>query len=99
MRQMVMAGVVAAALGGCANQAATTEGPPPDGGAAVLATFGSPLLVIAKLPICVVTIAIAAPVGAASELSDPATPFGHELRRGLSDGIAQNCGPPFVVAP
>lgn len=97
MRRMVMAGLVAA-LGGCAQQqGATTQ--PIDGGATALATFGTPFLVVAKLPVCIVTIAMAAPVGAVSELSDPATPFGHELRQDLSDGIAQNCGPPYVVAP
>ena len=99
MRQIAMACAVAAALGGCAHQAATSAGPPPDGGASALAIFGTPFLIVAKLPVCIVTIAMAAPVGAVSELSDPATPFGHELRQGLSDGIAQNCGPPYVVAP
>ena len=76
-----------------------TAATPADGGASALAAFGTPFLIVAKVPVCIVTIAIAAPVGAVSELSDPATPFGHELRQGLGDGIAQNCGPPYVVTP
>jgi hypothetical protein len=98
MGRMAMAGLMAAALAGCTVQAETTT-TPAGGGENVLAAFGSPLLAIAKVPVCVVTIVMAAPVGAVSELSDPATPFGHDLRQGLSDGIAQNCGPPYVVAP
>lgn len=98
MRRMVMAGMIAAALGGCAAQGGTAA-TPADGGASALAAFGTPFLIVAKVPVCIVTIAIAAPVGAVSELSDPATPFGHELRQGLGDGIAQNCGPPYVVTP
>ena len=98
MRRMVTAGLMAAALGGCVQQeGATTRSL--DGGATALATFGTPFLIAAKVPVCIVTIAMAAPVGAVSELSDPATPFGYEVRRDLSDGIAQNCGPPYVVAP
>jgi hypothetical protein len=101
MRQAVMAALLAAALGGCA---ASAQGGPnaaarPDGGAAVLTAVGTPFLLIAKLPVCIVTIAIAAPVAAVSTLSDPDTPFGHELRGGLGDGISSNCGPPFAVTP
>jgi hypothetical protein len=97
MGRIAMAGLMAAALAGCTVQAQTTT--PASGGDNTLAAFGSPLLVLAKVPVCIATIVVAAPVGAVSELSDPATPFGHDLRQGLSDGIAQNCGPPYVVAP
>ncbi len=101
MRRTVMAGLMAAARGGCAQQGATQGATtqPIDGGATALATFGTPFLIVAKIPVCIATVAMAAPVGALSELSDPETPFGHELRQDLSDGIAQNCGPPYMVSP
>jgi hypothetical protein len=95
MRSIAMAGVFAAALGGCAQQQAADQ---PDG-SAVLAAFGTPFLIVAKIPVCVLTVVVAAPVGAVSEISDPATPFGHDIRQGLADGIASNCGPPFAVTP
>ena len=97
MRCMVMAGLVM--LGGCAGSQTTASVPAPPSGDAALAAVGSPLLVIGKLPLCILTLVAAAPVGALSEASDPADPFGHDLRQDLSDGLAQNCGPPYVVAP
>jgi hypothetical protein len=110
MRQFLTTSLLAAALGACAAppvQNAQVAGPsgaapqpaPSDGGDAVLAAFGTPFLIIGKIPVCIVTVAIAAPLGAVSEVSDPATEFGHELRQGLSDGIQSNCGPPYVVTP
>jgi hypothetical protein len=107
MRQILTASLLAAALAACAAAPAPNpqaSGPQPqhaasDGGAAVLAAFGTPILIIGKIPVCIVTIAMAAPLGAVSEVSDPATAFGHDLRQGLSDGIQQNCGPPYVVQP
>jgi hypothetical protein len=102
MRHIVMAGTIAASLAtalcGCVvqQQAGT---PPPDDGAAVLAAFGTPFLIVAKIPVCILTVVVAAPVGAASSISDPATPFGHDIRQGLADGISSNCGPPYAVTP
>jgi hypothetical protein len=97
MRHSLTAAVVAAALGGCVVQQAGA--PPPDGGAQVLAAIGTPFLIIAKIPVCAITLVVAAPVGAVSSISDPASPLGHDVRQGLADGIASNCGPPYVVAP
>ncbi len=97
MRHVAMAGILAAALCGCVEQQAGA--PPPDNGAAVLAAFGTPFLIVAKIPVCILTVVVAAPVGAVSSISDPATPFGHDVRQGLADGISSNCGPPYAVTP
>ncbi|HXQ52682.1 MAG TPA: hypothetical protein VN802_16420 [Stellaceae bacterium] len=108
MRRIVTASLVAAALGACAvapepsPQVSGSPNTPPsssDGGAAVLAAVGTPILIIGKIPVCILTVVMAAPIGAVSEVSDPNTDFGHRLRQGLGDGIAQNCGPPYAVTP
>jgi hypothetical protein len=85
-------------LGGCA---ATPQpgGSAGSAGAAALTAIGTPFLVALKLPVCALTLVAAGPVGALSEIAEPETPFGHDLRQGLGDGIAQNCGPPYAVTP
>ncbi|MGH7088572.1 MAG: hypothetical protein ACREFQ_06695, partial [Stellaceae bacterium] len=95
--RIVLAALVLA-FGGCAA-APQPGGGGSGGGAAALTAVGTPFLVALKLPVCVLTLAAAGPVGALSEIAEPQTQFGRDLRQGLGDGIAQNCGPPYAVTP
>ncbi len=98
MRRIVLAGLAAASLGACA---ATPDngGAQMTGGQAVLTAIGTPFLIVAKVPLCALTIVAAGPVGATASLVPPSDPLGHDVRQGLADGIDQNCGPPYVVTP
>lgn len=96
MRRTLLA-AAAAALAACAQTPEAAN--PPDGGAVALAAVGTPFLVVAKIPLCALTLVAAGPVGALSAIGDPDTAFGRDVRQGLADGIDNNCGPPFAVTP
>jgi hypothetical protein len=98
MGRTVMAGTLALALAACAAQpqGAATQ---PDAGTAILAAVGEPFLIIAKVPVCALTLVAAGPIGAVAQVTDPANPLGHDIRQSLADGIDQNCGPPYYVSP
>jgi hypothetical protein len=92
--------MLALALGACAApppQGAATQ--QPDAGAVLLAAIGEPFLIVSKVPLCALTLVAAGPIGAAAQLTDPASPLGHDVKQGLADGIDANCGPPYYVAP
>src|ERR1700691_1539396 len=90
--------MLALALGGCVAppQGAATQ---PGAGAVLMAAIGEPFLIVSKLPVCVLTLVAAGPIGAAAQLTDPASPLGHDVKQGLADGIDDNCGPPYYVSP
>jgi len=90
--------MLAFALGACTAppQGTATQ---PDTGAVLLAAVGEPFLIVGKIPVCALTLVAAGPIGAAAQLTDPASPLGHDVKQGLADGIDENCGPPFLVAP
>ncbi len=81
-------------LAGCASD--STE---PTGGASAGNTFisvvGTPFLIALKIPFCVASVAIAAPLAGAAAL----TPDGRDTQQALGAGLASNCGPPYVVNP
>jgi hypothetical protein len=81
-------------LAGCASDSAQ-----PTGGASAGNTFisvvGTPLLIALKIPFCVASVAIAAPLAGAAAL----TPDGRDTQQALGAGLASNCGPPYVVNP
>jgi hypothetical protein len=90
--------MMAVAVAGCA------EPPPSQGPVAVL---GTPILWAVKVPFCVATLAVAAPLAAISELAQPSpidvaaggdTTYAG-LRADLEAGAAANCGPPYQVSP
>src|ERR1700733_3386034 len=96
MRRILTAWLLVAALGACvAAPDQSRTAPPPDGGGAALSVVGTPFLIAFKIPVCIVPLAIAGPVGAVASLTDRNSPLGGEGRDGLSDGITQNCGPPY----
>ncbi len=103
MRRLLGLGLVVVALAACAGAPdpapATQSTAPPVSGVSVVSVIGTPFLIIFKIPVCILTLVVAGPVAGISELSDPDTAGGADVRRGLSDGIATNCGPPYVVSP
>ncbi len=96
MRSILLAGLLL--LGGCAA-AQDPASKQPEGGGAALTAVATPFLYVAKLPVCVLTLVVAGPVGALAQLSDPENKDGYGVRQGLADGIGENCGPPYVVTP
>ena len=66
-------------------------------GDAVVSALGTPFYLAFKSVTCVLSAAIAAPVAGIAALSD--SHFAPEIRRGLGDGINENCGPPYGAQP
>jgi hypothetical protein len=91
--------ILALALGACAAPPQGSATQPPDTGSVLLAAIGEPFLIVTKIPVCVLTLVAAGPIGAAAQLTDPTSPLGHDVKQGLADGIDANCGPPYYVAP
>jgi hypothetical protein len=79
-------------LAGCA-------GTPDDRGSGntFISVVGTPFLIAFKIPVCVASAAIAAPLAGVSALNPDSG--GREFREALGAGVAQNCGPPYVVSP
>jgi hypothetical protein len=83
--------ILALALTDCAGT------PPPSPGETALSVIGTPFLLALKIPVCIVSAAIAAPLAGAAELAN--TYQAASLEEALGDGLESNCGPPYVVAP
>jgi hypothetical protein len=102
MRSWIVAFCCLMAVGGC-------QTPPPDTGApgerrvvmhpgdAAVSAVGTPFYLVFKSAVCVASVAIAAPVAAIAAMSE--SPHAPVAREELGDGIAQNCGPPYVLSP
>jgi hypothetical protein len=102
MRSLLWTALAAGALAACveAPQSATPQAmSQPAPGVSALSVIGTPFLVALKIPVCILTVAVAGPVAGLSVLADPSGPDGADTRRQLNDGIVENCGPPYVVAP
>lgn len=87
-----------AAAGPAAGTTQTTAAQPAPG-SPLLEIIGTPFLIALKIPVCVLTIVVAAPVAGLSELSGSGDEDGRDMRRQLGNGIDRNCGPPYVVSP
>jgi len=61
-----------------------------------VAIVGTPFALAFKTAICAASLAIAAPIAGILVLDPDPYSEGHEI---LGDGIANNCGPPYVVSP
>jgi hypothetical protein len=87
------------ALAACA--AAPPEAGAPPGrsgdGDKHLAVVGTPFLIALKIPVCVVSVAVAAPLAAGAAFGGPGS--AQAARSVLGEGIEQNCGPPYVLSP
>jgi hypothetical protein len=58
--------------------------------------IGTPFALAFKTVVCAASVAIAAPVAGFLTLGVDPSGEGYQV---LGDGIAQNCGPPYVVSP
>ena len=106
MSRTVLAVPLALALAACATgappPAADQAAPPPvakpgatPAGWAV-AIVGTPFAFAFKTVVCAASLVIAAPIAGMLALHPDPYPEGLET---LDDGIANNCGPPWVVSP
>lgn len=91
----------AMAIGGCQTPAPEPTAPgnhtvvhPGD---AAVSVVGTPFYLVFKSVACVASVAITAPVAGVAALSE--SRLAPEVRRGLGDGVNQNCGPPYVLSP
>jgi hypothetical protein len=91
----------AMAIGGCQTPAPESTYPGNHTvvhpGNAAVSVVGTPFYLAFKSVRCVVSVAIAAPVAGIAALSE--SDLAPEVRRGLGDGVNQNCGPPYVLSP
>jgi hypothetical protein len=91
MKKIALAFVLALVLVGCASESQ------PSPGSTALSVIGTPFLLAFKIPVCVVSAVVAAPLAGAAELAG--TSQAVSLEPSLGDGLERNCGPPYVVAP
>ena len=106
MQTRALAILLALALAGCAtsppppaaDQTALAPAPEPRATAAgwAVSIVGTPFAVGLKGAVCVASLAIAAPIAGLLALNPDPYPEGLDT---LGDGIANNCGPPWVVSP
>lgn len=94
----LLLGLVLAACAGGQAPRPEPAAPPPrtQAGDVALAVVGTPFLLAFKTTICAASVVVAGPAAGIVAL-DPAT-----RREGLAvlgDGLARNCGPPYVVSP
>jgi hypothetical protein len=88
-------------LTACASHGGGTQQSPPlprtsaDPADTFLAVIGTPFLWAVKVPVCVVSAVIAAPIAGAASMATN----GQETTRALRDGVKQNCGPPWAFEP
>jgi len=90
--------VLMALLGACSSPPSPPEGssaPQPTTSSVVLSVLATPFLIATKIPVCTATLIVAAPVAGASET----VASGAMARRILADGVASNCGPPYLLTP
>jgi hypothetical protein len=95
MKSKVAAMLLASALVGCAASPEAPRQTP-----SFISVVGTPFLIALKIPVCVGSIAIAAPLAGASQLAESNSVIDeYGLRRDLDEGLVHNCGPPYVVTP
>jgi hypothetical protein len=87
----ILAAAMAGALGGCAAQSGQNS---PD---QLISAIGTPFYVAFKIPTCVATVLIAAPTAGATGLAEGYD--AREVRHDLGEGVAYNCGPPWILTP
>jgi hypothetical protein len=90
MKKQTIAALMMLTAAGCAS-------PPPDPQQSTISALGTPFLIVFKIPVCAVTVALAAPLAGATGLAP--TYDSRVIRAELDEGVRQNCGPPYVLAP
>ncbi len=106
MRTQALAALFALSMASCASgpsnyTAGPAPAPPPSpaarAGETVISLVGTPFLLAFKIAVCAATVAIAGPLAAAFALTDGF--YARDGQRVLGEGIAGNCGPPYVFSP
>jgi hypothetical protein len=101
MHKRVLAPALALILAGCTSApppGQTAASPPPSPGRTAISIIGTPLLIALKIPVCVVSAAMAgALTGLAGALGG--TSGSASLEQSLGDDVEKNCGPPYVLNP
>ncbi len=92
MQKLILASLLTGAVAGCASPT-----PAPPGSTPNVDAVATPFYVVLKAPVCVTTVLIAAPLAGITAFAS--TEESLDLRQGLDDGIAQNCGPPYTLQP
>ena len=69
-------------------------GPSPAGWA--VSIIGTPFALVFKTAVCAASLVVAAPIAGVLVLDPGPYSEGHAI---LGEGIANNCGPPYVVSP
>ena len=95
MRIKALAILLVVMLGACASSTDPTMTESPTGNT-VVAVVGTPFLLVFKTATCALTLAVAAP--AAGILALGADPYSQGFDY-LGNGVAHNCGPPYVLSP
>ena len=85
---------LALALAACAAGSAPPPGASPAGWA--VSIVGTPFALVFKTAVCAASLVIAAPIAGLLVLDPDPYSQGHEI---LGEGIASNCGPPYVLSP
>src|SRR5215469_3872612 len=93
--RFVLSLMLAAALTSCASTwhdpDAQSSG---SSGNTFLAVVGTPFLIAFKIPVCVASVVVAAPLAGVAALSPDEN--SRQTQQALGNGVAQNCGPPWV---
>ena len=92
MQKLILASLLSGAVAGCASST-----PAPPGSTSHVNAVATPVYAVLKAPVCVATVLIAAPLAGITAFAQ--TEESQDLRQGLDDGIAQNCGPPYTLEP
>jgi hypothetical protein len=95
MRIKALAILLVLALGGCAGTSDPTVVQSPAGNTAV-AVVGTPFLLVFKTATCALTLAVAGPAAGILALGTDPYAEGFDY---LGNGVAHNCGPPYVLSP
>ncbi len=104
MRIQALAALCALSMAACASGPSTDATPKPAAqpypatrvGETVVSVVGTPFLLAFKIPVCAASLAIAAPLAGLFALTDPSD--ARAGQRALGEGIARNCGPPYVLS-
>jgi hypothetical protein len=98
MHRTALAVLLALALAGCVIQPPSDAAAgPPHPGRTALSVIGTPFFIAFKIPACIVSAAIAAPLAGVAQLAGTAQ--GASIEGDLGDGLESNCGPPYVLTP
>jgi class 3 adenylate cyclase len=98
MKHLGLTLLLAIGLSACA--AAPKDATAPTAESTIVSVIGTPFLIAFKIPVCAVTLAVAAPAAGAAAMVPPEdNPEPGTARRVLADGVRANCGPPYAIAP